>query len=73
MVTVQQEITYRAWVVPEYIVRDMPPAKRQDGMIPLPKERIEAVPQNVLDAMVEQLIGDIYEAADKSSPFSRYD
>ncbi len=49
--------------VPEYVLLDMPPGRKQDGLQGLPKVRLEDLPDDVLEALITEFAEAVMKAA----------
>jgi hypothetical protein len=70
-ITVTTAVKFRRWQAPNYAVQDMPPRPRQEGMVELPKAHINELPFEVLDALAEAWLTDLYAKSEYANPFER--
>lgn len=49
--------------VPEYVMLDMPPGRKQDGPIGLPKIYLQDLPDEVLEALINEFAEAVMKAA----------
>jgi hypothetical protein len=68
-VTVTTAVKFRRWLSPNYAVQDVPPRPRQEGLVEAPKIHISELPQQVLNALAEAWLVDLYEKAGQRNPF----
>lgn len=68
-ITVTTAVKFRPWNVPNYAVQDVPPRARQEGFSEAPKMSVKELPHQVLDAMAERWLNDLYANAGQRNPF----
>lgn len=69
-ITVTTAVKFRRWLAPNFATQDMPPRPKQDGMVALPTAHVRDLPHQVLDALAEAWLVDLYEKAGQSNPFT---
>jgi hypothetical protein len=70
-ITVTTAVKFKRWQVPNYATQDMPPRPKQEGIHELPKTHVKELPFQVLDALAEAWLQDLYMNAGQSNPFER--
>ena len=53
----------KPFAVPEDVVLDMPPGRKQDGPIGLPRIRLQDLPDEVLDQLITEFAEAVMKAA----------
>ena len=49
--------------VPQYVYLDMPPGRKQDGIIGLPKIYLQELPNEVLEELIKEFTAAVMKAA----------
>jgi hypothetical protein len=68
-ITVTTAVKFRRWQAPNYAIQDVPPRPRQEGFSEAPKMHVKELPHQVLDALAEAWLADLYEKAGQRNPF----
>ena len=61
MATVQLKV--KPFEVPDRVVLDMPPGRKQDGIVPLPQLALSDVPRETLEALIAEFAENVMAAA----------
>jgi hypothetical protein len=67
-VTVSTSVQYRRWQAPNFATMETPPRPRQEGLQWAPTTPIAELPREVLDALAQAWLDDLYAKANVSAP-----
>lgn len=70
-ITVTTAVKFRRWQAPNYAVQDVPPRPRQEGFHEAPKAAVSELPFQVIDALAEAWLNDLYAKSEHENPFKR--
>jgi len=62
------ELKILPWVTPNYIIADMPPRPRQEGLVEAPKWHIKDLDANILSQQCDIFRAEIFKKAGKIDP-----
>ncbi len=57
----------KPFAVPEFVVLDMPPVRKQEGPVGLPRIYLQDLPDEVLAALIEEFAANVMAAARPST------
>jgi len=72
-VEVSTKMRFKPFPVPNTVALEMPPGLRQDGFKTGPTFKLDEVDPQVLDALAERWLDNLYASVGKPSPFGRID
>lgn len=53
--------------VPEYVILDMPPGRKQDGLVGLPRIMLHDLPEETLTQLIEEFAAKVMTAAGRAT------
>ncbi len=70
-ITVNAPISFRRWQTPHLAVPASPPRPRQEGFNSIPGVPVAELPQEALDELAAAWLTELYQKAEKDSPWRR--
>jgi hypothetical protein len=70
-ITVTTAVKFKRWQAPNFAIQDTPPRPRQEGFYEAPKEHVNKLPFQVIDALAEAWLNDLYAKTEYGNPFKR--
>lgn len=69
-VEVKTKVSFRAWEVPTEATVDLPAGERQDGFKPLPTIPLVELDDDVVDALAQRWLANLYANRQRAAPFT---
>lgn len=71
-ISISTKVVFRKWPAPNFATVSLPPLPRQEGMKELPSVPIAELQPQVLDALAEAWLADLYAKANRKAPELRF-